>query len=68
MTKITKKQNIGEIVSKHPKTVEVFQKHGLHCIGCFASHFETLEQGCKAHGIDADKMVKDLNKVVENKK
>lgn len=67
MSKITKKMNIGEIVTKHPKTMEVFQKHGLHCIGCFAAHFESLEQGCQAHGIDVEKMVKDLNKAIEKK-
>ncbi len=68
MTKITKKMNIGEIVGKYPATMEVFMKHGLHCVGCFAAHFESLEQGCKAHKIDVDKMVKELNKAVEKAK
>ena len=63
--KITKKMNIADIAVKHPGTMEVFMKYGMHCIGCMAAQFETLEQGCKAHGIDADKMVKDLNAAVE---
>ncbi|RLE41761.1 disulfide oxidoreductase [Candidatus Woesearchaeota archaeon] len=66
--KVTAKSKIGEIVAKHPKTVEVFLKHGLHCIGCFASQFETLKQGCKAHGIDCEKLVEDLNKAIEEDK
>jgi hybrid cluster-associated redox disulfide protein len=62
--KITKKMPIGEVVNKYPQTLEVFFEHGLHCIGCAAAHFENLEQGCEAHGIDADKLVEDLNKAI----
>ncbi len=63
--KITKEMGIADIVSEHPETMEVFMKHGMHCIGCAAARFENLEQGCIAHGIDADKLVKDLNKAAE---
>ncbi len=58
---------IKEIVEKNPKAAEVFAKHGMHCLGCAMAHFETLEQGCAAHGIDVDKLLKDLNKVVKKK-
>jgi len=58
---ITKEMPIGKIVMEHPETYEVFMKHGLHCIGCAAAHFENLEQGCVAHGIDIELIVKDLN-------
>ena len=68
MEKITKEMPIGEIVQKHPETMPVFGKHGLHCIGCAAAHFENLEQGCMAHGIDADEIVKDLNAALKKKK
>jgi hybrid cluster-associated redox disulfide protein len=63
--KINSKMSIGEIVQNHPKTVEVFFKYGMHCLGCAASHFENLEQGCEAHGIDSKKMIVDLNKAIE---
>jgi hybrid cluster-associated redox disulfide protein len=63
--KITKKSKISDIVEKQPKLAEILMtKYGLHCIGCFAAAFETLEQGAKAHGMDQkqiDKMIKDLN-------
>ncbi|MCK4927909.1 MAG: DUF1858 domain-containing protein, partial [Candidatus Aenigmarchaeota archaeon] len=48
--------------------ISVFQDHGLHCIGCFAAAFETLEQGAMAHGLDIDKLLKDLNISLEKKK
>jgi hybrid cluster-associated redox disulfide protein len=65
---ITKDMPIQQIVMEHPETAEVFMKHGMHCIGCVAARFENLEQGCAAHGIDVDAMVKDLNKAVEKGK
>ena len=65
---ISKDMLIREIVSKYPETIEVFLNHNMHCIGCAVAHIETLAQGAEAHGIDIDKMVKDLNKAVEKKK
>jgi len=65
---ITKEMAIGEVVMQHPEAAQVFMDHGLHCIGCAAAHFENISQGCEAHGIDADKLVDDLNKVVNKKK
>ena len=66
--KITRKMTIGEVVSKHPETIEVFFKHGLHCVGCPVASLENIEQGAKAHGVDVKKLVEDLNKAVEKKK
>ena len=59
---------IGEVVSKYPETIEVFMKHGMHCVGCAVAQMENIEQGACAHGIDAKKLVADLNKAAEKKK
>ncbi len=63
---ITKDMGIQEIVTQHPETVEVFFKFGMHCLGCAAAKFESLEQGASAHGIDADAMVNALNKFIKH--
>ena len=65
MEKITKNMGLMEIVQQYPETIEVFQKYGLGCIGCAAARFENLEAGARVHGIDIDKMVQDLNSVIE---
>lgn len=65
---ITKDTTIEEVVKKYPETMMVFMKHGLHCVGCHVSAFESIEQGAIAHGIDTDALVTDLNKVVSSKK
>ena len=61
---ITKDMSIMEVVQKYPDTVEVFMNSGMGCLGCAAAHFENIEQGAMAHGIDVDQLVKDLNTVV----
>ena len=58
---ITRSMSITEVVENHPKTVEVFIKHGMHCFGCMAARFENVEEGALAHGIDVDKLMEDLN-------
>ena len=65
---ITKENTIEEVVNKYPESVMVFMKHGLHCIGCHVSAFESVEEGAMAHGIDVDALVADLNKIALSKK
>ena len=61
---ITKDMSILEVVQKYPDTVDVFVNAGMGCLGCAAAHFENIEQGAMAHGIDVDQLVKALNTVV----
>ena len=69
--KIAKDTTIGEIVEKYPQIVPALMGLGLHCVGCHAAGFESLEEGFKAHGMD-DKQINEsvnkLNKLVENSK
>ncbi|CAG0959465.1 MAG: DUF1858 domain-containing protein [Candidatus Methanoperedens sp.] len=65
---ITKDIKIEEVVSQYPETMMVFMKHGLHCVGCHVSAFESIEDGAMAHGINVDALVDDLNKVISSRK
>ena len=58
---ITKDMSILEVVQKYPDTVDVFVNSGMGCLGCAAAHFENIEQGATAHGIDVDALIKNLN-------
>jgi len=62
--KITKDMSILDIVREYPETIEVFARNGLGCIGCAAARFENLEAGAKVHGMDADKLVQELNAAI----
>ena len=67
MKKIDKNMRIEEVIEKHPETLEVFNKYRFHCIGCAAASFESIEDGAKAHNIDIEKLVEELNKVIHDK-
>ena len=61
---ITKDMSIVEIVQTYPDTVEVLMNAGMGCLGCAASHFENIEQGAMAHGIDIDALIEALNATI----
>lgn len=61
---ITREMPIGDVVRQHPETIEVFSRHGLHCIGCAIASFESIEEGAMVHGIDIEALVTDLNAII----
>ncbi|MEG1998238.1 MAG: DUF1858 domain-containing protein [Clostridiales bacterium] len=64
MAAITKEMGIIELVQQWPDTAKVLMEAGMGCLGCAAAHFETIEQGALAHGIDVDELLEALNKAV----
>jgi len=60
--KINKKITFAELVGNYPESKEILMKKGLHCISCHMAMHETIEQGALMHGLDPDKLVKELNK------
>ncbi len=69
MTKeITKDMSFTEIIEKHPESVKILVGKGMHCIGCPMAQMESLEDGANAHGINPDKLVKELNEKLDGGK
>ncbi|MCK4268508.1 MAG: DUF1858 domain-containing protein [Actinomycetia bacterium] len=62
---VNKDMTIGSIVKSHPTTAEVFTRHGMACLDCPSTQFETLEQGAILHGLDVEVLVKELNEAAE---
>lgn len=61
---ITKDMTIGDVLAKWPWTVDVFTARGIHCAGCGAATFETVEQGILGHGreqAELDAIIEELN-------
>lgn len=74
MSTITREMTIEEIFKRFPhksqKLAQVMTQAGLHCVGCSASTWETLEAGMYGHGMsDAqiDDLLKQLNAILEEK-
>lgn len=64
MVKITKNIILKKLLKKYPKASEVLFKEGMMCAGCPMAMQETLEQGCEAHGLDVNKIIKEINKKI----
>lgn len=65
---ISKSMSFSELINKHPESIEVLLENGMHCFGCAMASFETLEQGCVAHGLDANKIIKEINEKINKNK
>lgn len=65
--KITKKMVLGEVITKYPQAMEIFFKYGLPCAMCHLASGETVEEAAETHGVELDKLLKDLNKAVMKK-
>ena len=66
---VTKDMNLGEIVFKYTEAAEVFTDYGLHCVGCFASSFDTVEMGAKVHQLsdeEIDEMLERVNEAISH--
>ncbi len=64
MKKINSKTKLSEVIQKNPDAAEILFNAGLSCVGCPMAMQETLEEGCKAHGMnqkDIDELVGRLN-------
>lgn len=66
--KITKNMTFAEIMARYPETMPVFLEHGMSCFGCPMAMNETIEQGATAHGINAEKLIKEINSSVKKSK
>lgn len=55
-------QPIAEILRTTPKAAEVFQRFGMHCLGCIAASGESVRQAAEVHGINLDELLAELDK------
>src|SRR4051812_10227474 len=65
--KITGDMVIGDVVAAFPKAAPVMLGHGLHCVGCHANAFDTVEDGARLHGIEDQEiaeMIEEMNLVI----
>ena len=65
---IHKDMTVGEAVEKYPQVAEIFTRYGLHCVGCGAAYYETIEEGTLGHGMPQETMkamLEEANKFVQ---
>lgn len=57
---------MNEIRSQYPETAEVLFEIGMHYLEYPVSQGESLEDACAAHGVDNEKVIKSINKIISN--
>lgn len=67
MAKVTKDTIILDVLNMDRGTAPFFIKIGMHCLGCPSASGETIEEACAVHGVDADKLIDEINKYLESK-
>ena len=45
---------VDDIMRQWPQTIRVFLDFGMRCVGCPIGSFHTIEDSCRAHGVDLD--------------
>jgi hybrid cluster-associated redox disulfide protein len=60
---ITKDMTFAQVLQMSPEVATVLRKYNLGCIGCMGAQNESLEQGFRAHGLDVDEVMKDLQDI-----
>jgi len=59
--KITKDMTFAELIELDSEAAGKLAERGLFCGGCPMAQFETIENGARAHGVDVDELLKELN-------
>ena len=56
---------IMEVLQAKPGAAEVFQRIGMHCLGCAMARGETVEEAAQVHGLDAEQLIEMINAIEE---
>ena len=64
MATVNKEMTIAEVLNVDRHTAPIFLSFGMHCLGCPVSTGESIQDAAAVHGIDADKLIEELNKFI----
>ena len=63
--KITRETNMQALLFHKPELAGMLLSSGMGCMGCPMAQMETIEEGCRAHGMndkEIDELIERLNK------
>ncbi|MBS3148148.1 iron-sulfur cluster assembly accessory protein [Candidatus Woesearchaeota archaeon] len=64
---VNKDMIIGDVLKEYPDVAVIMLENGLHCVGCHANVFDTIEAGSLGHGMSEEqvaKMVIEMNQFI----
>lgn len=64
--KVTADMTFGQVLSMDPEVGKMLKsKFNLACMGCGGVDNETLTLGARAHGLDVNDIIRELNLILE---
>ena len=67
MAEVTKDTLIGEALMIDRGIAAILMQNGMHCVGCPSSAGESLAEASMVHGMNADKLISDINTYLKEK-
>ncbi len=64
IVEITPDMIIGDVIAAYPQTMGYFKSIGFGCVGCYASTYESIQEGAQRHHLDPQKICDRLNKII----
>ena len=61
--KFNKDMTFHEALQVSPEVAKVLGQFNLGCVGCMGAMNETIEQGARAHGLNAEDIINALNAI-----
>ena len=61
--KVTGDMIIGDVVAAFPQAAAIMLKHGLQCVGCHSSAFDSIEDGSRGHGMPEEEIASMINEI-----
>ena len=52
---------VSLLLTRHPRAARVLLNHGMRCVGCAITRFDTPAEACAIHGIPAERLLSDLD-------
>jgi hybrid cluster-associated redox disulfide protein len=69
-SKLSRGMRVSDILTLLPNAESLLAQYGLSCYSCAANAYETLEDGCRSHGMpeaEIDDLVTDLNELLKDR-
>ncbi len=55
-----------DVLRLSPDVAAILEQFNLGCVGCLGATSETIAQGARGHGLDADEIVAALNAIFDD--
>lgn len=65
MEAITRHMTISQVILAYPEVRSVFERLGMGCLICMGASEETVEAGARMHGLEAQRLLAELNQTVQ---